>query len=367
MVNTGYYTGKYDNCQPNTTYYNNGAFGDNCFGALTGANYQNSIYGYGYGTGYGCSTGYNFNTNYAGNNPLMAMFGGGNFFGTGSCGGGSPFTKCNGAIDWGKMLGSSLGYLGINLLTGIGGKLIKDHQETKKANSLETAESNLSRLNKEINSKLDELGVTYESQINSVVIDDKFTKAVSAANSEVEKLKAEIKNLPMPQESSADYIAKKTEYNNAKEKLEKQLKTAEAELTKAQEAQNKEQKRIDDLKAELKELIKERDEAKKIVNEKILDKADGKEKQQTKQDVLEAKFNSDTGALIDGQEITLDDVRGAIALYRVASDKEEEIKAAKLFNQCWKNMNRGDRTSDLRAARRIIPDQDAVVGMEASK
>lgn len=356
MVNTGYYTGKYDNCQPNTTYYNNGAFGDNCFGALTGANYQNSIYGYGYGTGYGCSTGYNFNTNYAGNNPLMAMFGGGNFFGTGSCGGGSPFTKCNGAIDWGKMLGFSLGNLGINLLTGIAGKLLSDHIETKKANSLETAESNLSRLDKEIKSKLDELGVTSESQIDGVQIDSKYQEKIDEYDEKLKKLKEPTIEINPTAQQTADYNKNLAEYNREHERLTKLKDEAE-------EAKDKEERRIKKLQAELKELIKERDEAEKIVNEKILDKADGKEKQQTKQADLNAKFNSNTGALEPGQEITLDDVRGAIALYRVASNKEEEIKAAKLFNQCWKNMNMGDRTSDLRAARRIIPDETAVAGM----
>ena len=104
-----------------------------------------------------------------------------------------------------------------------------------------------------------------------------------------------------------------------------------------------------------------------MLDKQVLTASAGNVKKQTDVKIVQEKFDLNTGKLKPNNDISVEDAKGAIAAYIAAdpNSKEEKIKFAKIFNQCWDNLTTAEKTKEIRDARVIIPNKNKVAEMES--
>lgn len=323
---------------------------------------------------------FNMNGNMFGMGSMSTMFGQ-NMFGFGGC---SLFTNCDGTYNYDAMAGFAVG----GALMNVAGQAISYIIQENKANSKESFITQANNIDKEIDKLVDKLGCSSESEALSYTVEqDDAGKKVTELNTKLTDKQNELNALPTKEACEADIKA----YNDAlnqdpapdantlaqlkakKEAAEENIKkrdTLEAEISKlkdteipaAEKKKAARQKEIQNIQDEIRDLIDECNDLDAKINEKTLDKADGGKLQRTSKEDFEAKFTEtkdSTGKNVKkfdaAKEVKKGDIRYAIQGYRTASTSEEKQEWAHLFNELWANMDASDRTTDFRAARKLIP------------
>ena len=234
---------------------------------------------------------------------------GGSVFGMGY--GSSPFMDCNGYTNYNTMAGYAVGktifdvaLMAVNYaITNAGGSSKKDVATDLNAD--------LDSCLEDIEEKLEELNITGDANtvLETVITEQVKTDDLKSAEEGLEVLQNRLSSdfATPPESTDPNY---KT-WNTNKTNLETQIATAEAKVKEAGEAQA-------GLIDELKELIKERDNIKREINEQILDDADGSKARHrnTNLDVKDLMPKGDNSG--KNTNVTREDIAQLIYLFRNA-------------------------------------------------
>lgn len=335
--------------------------------------------------GMGSSMGYQ---NFLGGGLGMGSFGMGSLFGTGF-GGCNMFQSCDGSYNYDAMAGFGVASVLTNCLFGFLGQAVS----AKKAKQADAPEDKLSNLDSQINDELKKFPAgfntveTYKNckientteyttwkalsdkcDANQKIVDnydvlndatiESYTelhkKWVAATGEEKTKLKTQLDAMK-PEYDKAKEAQQK--YNQAKEVL----KTDKPKLEAAETAKNEKATEISAAQTKLAELIASKDVITTESNDKILDKADGHDYQQTKLTELNSLFTVDG----EGKEAffskdvrsTHKDIRGAVAQYRLAKSDSEKQKWANRISIIWNNLSEDDQKNN----------KDIIAGIDAMR
>ena len=333
----------YDTANPN--FYN---------GSVTGSLFAgvNSIYNY---------------------NPFQQMMVGNN------CG---TSTNCNGEPNWNAMLG--LGIAGavmstVQMFIGQAGgsrrenstealnkKADKAYNELEKAkDKLDTEQNKLKTLNEalpDLETKTKQATADYNEADSYIKNNETAYKAA----------KANKNNNKIPTDEEKIIISNYEEYKSKLPGLERAKKAAE-DAVKAQKEKIEAQKdKIDDIKEDIKALEEDFEIAEEDYEDSILDKADGRSIQRTRESAF-AKLFDENGNFIttrtqkvkdksgnitevsENVKVRKSDVRYAILGYRNAKTEEERNKWAYKFQQLYNQLSEEDKENkNLSAAYGII-------------
>lgn len=330
----------------------------------------------------------------------LGGYGLGNYGFPGMTGGCTPFVNCDGEQNIWAMAGFGIGQNLIRM--GIGA--VAAGRTKKKTDAAENKENSIKNLNKQIDTKLEALGLSDEADLQSVKPDDKFQKAIDDAETDLKdankeyndattkidtltteidtlttdistlekQLKTEqdkdtIKNLESKietkkealkvKEAEKKELEEKTGTSGSKATLTKAKEDAEEALETAKENYNKEEKKINKKVAEIEKLIEKRDNLIEKTDEQYLDKADGSKRQRTKEKDYNNKFTTPANGkktLAANAEVSKKDIRFAILRYRSASENEKDAVREE-FNLLWEALPAEDRNdSSLKKAHMII-------------
>lgn len=342
-----------------------------------------------FGMGSSFNTGNLVSQLFSGTNSIFntGCFGGGsnffggisNMFGGGMSGlfgcNGSLFTNCNGSINYGAMAGWGVA----SVLLGIGGQIANQAIENKKAYSKETIQSDIQTFDKQIQEQVDKLGCDSASEALKFTVETKYqtdidtaTKNFVKAENSIITLDNAIKELNAQKEgldknakdyniTTSDIDTKIREKEEEKAKLENSIKE-NGELYKAKqsaiEAKKAREAEIEKIKAEIKRLQTAKANAQKMLDDKLLNKADGNQFQRTDFETLNNLFTKDANGNVTLQQANYKaskaDIRAAIKGYRTATNDKEKDEWKEKFQKLWENFDYEDRTSDLRSAYDII-------------
>lgn len=175
------------------------------------------------------------------------------------------------------------------------------------------------------------------------------------------KSEEEKKNEPNGKTNYDAAIARQNNANNAKnntEKLKKAMDKAEKEMNAAKEALDKAQEDAAKAEEEYADLLEEQQEILDIINDKILDKADGHSYQQTKAKDLDKKLskNQENKYTVTG-EVKKGDLRAAIQAYRNASSDDQKADCAARFMALYDAADPKDIDKYIKAAMEIISEE----------
>lgn len=288
----------------------------------------------------------------------------------------SLFTNCNGTMNYDAMAGFGVA----NALFGVGGQILNQALVNKKEYSIETIQADIKGIDAQMLEQAKKLGCSTVEEAEKYTIDPKFKEKVdttteayndaltlittkkdelTTTQDNIATLEAELKQKP----DDPDVKTKLEEQKDKKKSLEKEIQDLEnktkegGELYKAkkeaEDAFNAENTKINDVKAEIAKLKSYKANAQAMLNDKQLNKADGKRFQRTRFEDLKAKFN-ENGELKTGQTVSKADVRAAIKCYGTATSQAEKTEWKNKFIALWKELDPEDRTNDLRSAYSII-------------
>ena len=286
---------------------------------------------------------------------MDTMFSMGNMFG--NCGfggsilgmgyGSSPFMDCNGYTNYNKMAGYAVGktifdvaLMGVNYaITNAGGSSKKDVATDLNAD--------LDSCLEDIEEKLEELNITGDANTvpETVITDQVKTDDLKSAEEGLEILKNRLSSdfTTEPASTDTNYDTWHANKNN----LDTQIATAEAKVKEAQEAQAK-------LVDELKELIKERDNIKREINETILDNADGSKPKHRNTELNINNFTSTDGSTDKITNVTREDIAQLIYLFRNAGTDNDRRKYQEAIQNIEDSAFLGVASNDQAKARKII-------------
>lgn len=265
----------------------------------------------------------------------------------GSIFGSSPFMDCNGYTNYNTMAGFAIGNtlmsfanLGINYaISGAGGSSKKDVATDLNAD--------LDSCLEDIEEKLEELNITGDANtvLETVITEQVKTDDLKSAEEGLEVLKNRLSSdfTTEPASTDTNYDTWHTNKNN----LETQIATAEAKVKEAQEAQAK-------LVDELKELIKERDEIKREINETILDNADGSKPKHRNTGLDLDKFNLPEDSTDKITNVTREDIAQLIYLFKNAGTDNDRRTYQKAILNIADSAFLGVASNDQAKAREII-------------
>jgi chromosome segregation ATPase len=297
----------------------------------------------------------------------------------------SSFMNCKGIVDYDSMALAGVGNFLTNFLLNTFSGYISSKKENSTdniKNDINEMDSSIKELKKKhkehvdeennINKKINE----YDSQINSkeTEVTNNETK-LTTLNTNLKNAEEELKSLKATEltDENKEKIEKQiSEKEKEIDELKKQIETIENDNTKlkgeiAKLEENKkteneklkiEQAEINKINIEIEKFENYKKNAQKMLNNEILEKADGYKIQRTNQNDYDKLFTKD-----DNNKITLaspknkttkEDVRFAILGYNKASTNEEKKDYQEQFKLLWENLPIEDRTNSLRAAANII-------------
>jgi len=285
-------------------------------------------------------------------NPFQSMMGMG-----GNCG---LFTNCYGQPKWGAMLGFSLGSLALN----IAGMAIGHAVSTRRENSAETIEADVNDLNDLIDTELDKLGddvnesnyTKYDVKTESWYIEeDNEIKTKTLKDSELAGYQKTITDYETATKNQQETTITKDQYELAREKVKEhnEAKQAREALNKKVE---KEEAKAHKIIAKITELIEKRNNAERILDNKLIDRADGKDRRLISNEEYNALFD-ENHKLKANNTYTRAHLQKAASKYRKAATDEQRNAAAEEFKTIynWLHTNKSDEiTSDLQAIYGII-------------
>lgn len=310
--------------------------------------------------------------NFLGGGFGMGGFGMGSIFG-----GCNMFQSCDGSYNYDAMAGMAVGNVLVNSLFGFLGQAVS----AKHAKKADTPEAKVNDLNSQINDELKKFPAGYNTvetykncklentteystwkalsdkcEANKKIVDsyDPLNNATIDAYTDLHKKwvaatgddKAQFKQQLDGMKDEYDKALKaKQEF----EKAQKELQTDKPKLEAAEIAKNEKDAEISAAKTKLVELIASKDSENAQSIDKILDKADGHGYQQTKLTDLNCLFVPDgnNGESYYSKDVksTHKNIRGAIAQYRLADDKDKKMWANRI-SILWNNLSEDDQKNN---------------------
>ena len=257
--------------------------------------------------------------NMFGMNNLLGNYGfGGSIFGMGY--GSSPFMDCNGYTNYNAMAGFAVGNTLLNF-AGMGINYALSNAKSGGAKDSIASELNadLDSCLEDIEEKLEELNITGDANtvLETVITEQVKTDDLKSAEEGLKVLQNRLSSDFATEPASTD-TNYKTWHDN-KRNLETQIATAEAKVEEAREAQA-------GLIEELKELIKERDNIKREINEQILNDADGSKARHRNTELNIEDFTPTNNNSGKNTNVTREDIAQLIYLFRNAGTDDDRTK-----------------------------------------
>gem|GEM_PF-5018259 len=349
------------------------------------------------GMGYGC---YNYGGGYCGN-IFSALFSGVNTYANYNYNYGS---YCG--MNFGRMAGWGIATVLTGYAASVVGGLIRAKVADAAVNGKDALTAKVEDCNTKINAQLEKLGVASEEEVNNLNVEEKYTEAITKAETELNAAKIQVEGLPdvtkqiednktalVAQQAIVDNPnstpeAKAAAHDNIQSiktknatleqqqrelrQLENDIKEPNGKLYKAHQdaikAKDAREKAINDAKAEITSLAGERDEAQakldKIAAEeqekadkRILEKGDGTTLNRRTEKNKRYEID-ETGVKKTGEEFEDKDWRNLINDYKKGSPKQKgQIKD--YINSNWDSIKDAyDESSSIGQALKLIKEKE---------
>ena len=305
-----------------------------------------------------------------------SIFGGCNMFG-----GSSIFTNCDGTYNYDAMAGFGIA----NAFMQVGGMAINQALTNKRQTSQKALGADVESLNNQIDEKLNQLGKgVNESNYTQHTAKQEswYTSGIAEADKEIVDAKAimdSITTIDADKATVESYSKNKadlqTQIKNTtddaqKAQLEAQLRTLEENFNTANDnvkkyndaeknikaandkkaaldkKADKGQEKIDNIIADISDLIYDRDEIQNEIDDKKLAKADGNKYNRVSIEELNDKFDEKTGKAKEDSSFTKRDFYRAVTEYKTAGD-DEKAKWKNRIIEIYNNMPSEEKNRNI--------------------